>query len=108
MIFIEVVFDVSADHRDAVIELAGRTAAATRTEHGCVRYRFSIDVEVPNRFVLTELWETEQDLNAHFGGEPYQNFFAELPAGGSLVGKTAWQGPLAPYTAPNPEARPPT
>src|SRR3954466_15204723 len=51
VIFIELVFDASADAREEVVALARRTTAATREEEGCVLYRFSTDIERPDRFV---------------------------------------------------------
>jgi quinol monooxygenase YgiN len=107
MIFVELVFDVSADAREEVVELARRTTAATHREEGWVLYRFSTDVESPNRFVLTELWEDEEALKAHFAGHAFQSFFAELPSGGSFVSSRSWEGPLTPYSPPDPSVRPP-
>jgi len=101
MIFIELVFDAPADTRDDVVELARRTTAAAHQEKGCILYRFSTDVESPNRFVLTELWDSEADLKAHFSGDAFKRFWAELPAGGNFVGSRAWEGPLAPYSPPS-------
>jgi quinol monooxygenase YgiN len=92
MIFIEVVFDVATETRDDVVELVRRTTEASHHDAGCVIYRFGSDLEVPNRFVLTELWESEEDLKAHF---------AELPDGGSFISSRAWEGPLNPYSPPD-------
>jgi quinol monooxygenase YgiN len=102
MIFIELVFDVAPETREDVVELARRTTAATHQEIGCVLYRFSTDAELPNRFVLTELWESEADLTAHFAGDAFRRFFSELPAGGGFVSNRAWSGPLIPYSPPDP------
>ena len=107
MIFIELVLEASAEGRDELVELARRTTAATQREDGCVLYRFSTDVEQPLRFVLTELWDDEEALKAHFKGAPFKNFFAELPSGTRFVGNRAWEGPLAPYSPPDPGIRPP-
>ena len=87
--------------------ISRRTAAATREEEGCVLYRFSTDVELPDRFVLTELWAGEEDLKAHFAGPAFKTFFAELPQGGSFVSSRAWEGPLASYQPPDPGIEPP-
>ena len=102
MIMIELVFDVSPDRRDEVLTLAGRTTQATHREEGWIIYRFSTDVESPNRFVLTELWEDEDALKRHFAGQAFKRFFAELPAGGSFVSSRAWEGPLTDYNPPAP------
>jgi hypothetical protein len=75
-----------------VIELARRTTAVTRREEGCVLYRFTSDLDVPQRFILTELWESEDDVKAHFARDAFKNFWAELPPGGNFVSSTAWQG----------------
>jgi quinol monooxygenase YgiN len=78
-----------------------RTTEASHHDAGCVIYRFGSDLEVPNRFVLTELWESEEDLKAHFAGEAFRRFFAELPDGGSFISSRAWEGPLNPYSPPD-------
>lgn len=57
---------------------------------------------MPNRFVLTELWTGEEELKAHFAGEAFKRFFAELPTGGSFVSSRAWEGPLSSYRPPDP------
>lgn len=74
--------------------------AASQQEKGCVLYRFTADLKLSNRFILTELWETEEDLKAHFAGQAFTNFFAELPSKGRFVSYTAWQGPLVSYVPP--------
>jgi quinol monooxygenase YgiN len=102
MILIELIFDVAPDKQGNVTELARQTTAATQQEQGCILCRFTTGLDRPNRFILTELWESEDHLKAHFAGEPFRNFWAELPGGGRLVGSTAWQGPLVPYTPPSP------
>lgn len=102
MILIEVIFDASPDERESVVELAGRTTAATQQEKGCILYRFTTDLDNPNRFILTELWESEEYLKAHFAGEAFKTFWADLPGGGNFVSSTAWEGPLVSYIPPNP------
>ena len=102
MILIELVFDAAPEERENVAGLARRTAAATHREKGCILYRFTTDIDHPARFVLIELWESEEHLRAHFAGEAFKNFWAELPAGGSFVSSTAWEGPLTAYVPPGP------
>jgi quinol monooxygenase YgiN len=77
--------------------------AATQRENGCIRYRFTTDLERPNRFVLTELWESEEHLRAHFIGETFKSFWAELPDGCSVISSTAWEGTLVSYVPPVPD-----
>jgi quinol monooxygenase YgiN len=80
MILIELVFDAAADERENVAELARRTTAATQRENGCIRYRFTADLDHPNRFISTELWESEDHLKAHFAGEAFKDFGPNSPA----------------------------
>lgn len=100
MILIELIFDAAPDAREEVVALARRTMAQTHAEKGCVLYRFTIDLDLPHRFILTELWESEEDLQAHFAGPAFKTFWADLPGGGSFVSSTAWQGSLVSYVPP--------
>jgi quinol monooxygenase YgiN len=68
MILIELIFDAAPEVREDVLALARRTMAATQTEPGCMLYRFTTDIDRPCRFVLTDLWESEEALTAHFAG----------------------------------------
>lgn len=101
MIFIELIFDAAPDERENVTELARRTTAATQQEKGCILYRFTTGLDHPNRFILTELWDSEEDLKAHFAGDAFKAFWADLPGGGSFVSSNAWAGPLVSYVPPN-------
>lgn len=107
MIFIELEIEASPEAQEDLVDLARRTTSATHREDGWVLYRFSRDVERPERFVLTELWEDEEALKAHFAGQAFQSFFAELPSGVTFIGNRAWEGPLAGYDPPDPGVRPP-
>lgn len=100
MILIELIFDAAPDRRDDVAALARRTMAGTHGEKGCILYRFTSDLDLPHRFILTELWESEEDVQAHFAGHAFTTFWAELPGGGSFVSSTAWQGPLVSSVPP--------
>ncbi len=49
-------------------ELASALAALvgpTRAEPGCLQYDLSVEIEHPERFLFTERWRTEQDLEQH-------------------------------------------
>ena len=104
MILIELIFDAAPEHRESVVALARRTMAATRQESGCILYQFSTDLDLQHRFLLTELWESEESLKAHFQGDAFKAFWAELPPGGGVVTSSAWNGPLAPYVPPTPDS----
>jgi quinol monooxygenase YgiN len=100
MILIELIFNAAPDAREEVAAPARRTMAQPCGEKSCILYRFTIDFDIPHRFILTELWESEEDLKAHFGGKAFKTFWAELPGGGNFISSTAWQGPLVSYVLP--------
>jgi quinol monooxygenase YgiN len=103
MILIELIFDADPIVREDVAALARRTMAETKKEKGCILYRFTVDLDLPHRFILTELWESEEALNAHFIGKTFQTFWAELPNEVASVSVTGWQGPLNAYIPPGSE-----
>lgn len=57
---------------------AGSAMAATsRSEPGCVDYRFAMDIDDPLCVHLLEKWESEEALEAHFASAHFAAF-AEL------------------------------
>ena len=100
MILIEAMLETAPGRRADLISLMRRTMAASQQEKGCVLYRFAADLERPDQFILTELWDNEDSLKAHFTGSAFRDFFAEFPGMGRFVGSNAWQGPLGPYVIP--------
>lgn len=51
----------------------------TRTEPGCIRYRFYEDVEDANAFSFVEQWQDWQSLNGHFRSPHVGVFLQALP-----------------------------
>lgn len=103
MIVIEAVLEAFPDKRDAFIALSRRITADSRREAGCVLYRFSCDTENAQRFYLTEIWKSEDDLKAHFKTDAFKNFFTEFPDIGRFLDTVSWQGDLSSYTVPGTE-----
>jgi quinol monooxygenase YgiN len=97
MIVIEAIFEASPDKIKDFVSLALQTMAASRLEKGCLLYRFTADLEHPNSFTLIELWETHEDLKAHFRGNAFKRFSAELPRKGRTASYLAWEGSLLPF-----------
>ena len=50
----------------------------TQKESGCRHYAFSADLSAPSRFQLSELWENEEALDAHFRSPHMATFRAGL------------------------------
>jgi quinol monooxygenase YgiN len=65
--------------RERAIEAGIAVAAATRSEQGCIDYRFYADLENPTLFFVFEVWETEAALTAHFQTDHLKAFQAMLP-----------------------------
>ena len=59
-------FDVHAEDADAVGELMRVMMNETAKEKGCHHYTFARDLAVAHRFQLSELWEDDASLAAHF------------------------------------------
>ena len=58
--------DVHPGDESAVAELMTVMMNETIKEDGCHHYAFSRDLSTPNRFQLSELWESAEALAAHF------------------------------------------
>ena len=65
MLIVAGTFTSAPGAREQVLDHAGEAMAATRQEEGCHSYVFSPDVDDPNLIRLYELWEGEEELNAH-------------------------------------------
>ena len=50
----------------------------TQREPGCIHYAFSTDLSNPSRFQLSELWENDEALAAHFRTAHMAKFRAGL------------------------------
>lgn len=102
MIVIDVTLDALDGKRNELVEMMTVTMAASQAEKGCALYRFTADINLPNRFYLSEQWESEEDLKAHFTQPAFIEFFKRFPEVGTFVGNSKLAGPLAPYDLPTP------
>jgi quinol monooxygenase YgiN len=59
-------FDIYPEDAAAAAELMRVMMNKTVQEQGCHHYAYSRDLSTPNRFQLSELWEDEAALAAHF------------------------------------------
>lgn len=65
MIIVQGVFSVAPDDRDQYLAESLETQRISRGEHGCIEYAIAPDPLDPARIVLSERWETRDDLDAH-------------------------------------------
>jgi quinol monooxygenase YgiN len=62
-------FDIHPEDVSAAAELMLVMMTETMKEQGCHHYAYSRDLSSPNRFQLSELWEDDDALAAHFRAE---------------------------------------
>lgn len=65
MLIVAGTFTTAPGERDRVLDLAGDVMASTRQEDGCHEYVFSPDVDDPDLIRLYELWDGQEQLDAH-------------------------------------------
>jgi quinol monooxygenase YgiN len=65
MLFATLQFEVKAGERERFAAAAREVMDQTRSEPGCVAYSFTADLEHPDRFHITEIWESEEAVAAH-------------------------------------------
>ena len=104
MILFDVTIEASEGQREALRALLQRTMAASAAEAGCLIYRFTADLDTPDRFHLVELWQDEAALQAHAAGAPFRAFLAGLSSVGRIASSVARSGPLEPYSFRRPAA----
>lgn len=57
---------IKPEQRDRWLEVIRENAARTRKEEGCEGYQVAEDLEVPNNFVIVELWSSIDAVHQHF------------------------------------------
>ncbi len=65
MIVVQGVFRVAEQDREAFLAQSIETQEISRGEKGCIEYVFAADPLDPGRVVLSERWQTREDLDAH-------------------------------------------
>ncbi|CAN5610161.1 hypothetical protein BH10ACT1_BH10ACT1_12440 [soil metagenome] len=69
---------IDPSHRDDAIAAIALGVAATRAEPGNLDYRFSPDLDDPNRFNLIERWESEEAMNSHMATSHLAEFMTAI------------------------------
>ncbi len=65
VIVVQGIFRLAPNDRDQFIAESLETQRISRAETGCLEYVFAVDPCDPERVVLSELWESQADLDAH-------------------------------------------
>ena len=71
---------------EALRPAAAAMMAATHREPGCHQYVFSVSVADPSRIQVFEVWESAEDLAAHFE-MPHMATFREVMGGLTVTGR---------------------
>lgn len=71
-------FDIHAEDAAAAGDLMCTMMMETQKEKGCLHYAFSTDLARPNRFQLSEVWDSAASLEAHFQSAHMAAFRAGL------------------------------
>jgi quinol monooxygenase YgiN len=71
-------FDVHPEDAGAAEELMRIMMNETIKERGCQHYAYSRDLSTPNRFQLSELWDNDEALEAHFKTEHMATYRAGM------------------------------
>ena len=65
MVIVQGTFRVAPGDRDTFLAQSVANMGASRAERGCIEYVMAADPLEPDRVVLSERWESMEDLNAH-------------------------------------------
>src|SRR5436305_15276509 len=71
-------FDVHPEDTQEAAELMRAMMNATIKEQGCQHDAYSRDLSTPNRFQLSELWEDDEALAAHFRADHMATYRAGI------------------------------
>ncbi len=85
MLVLVVSIDTSAENIAAIKEAIATMEAASRAEAGCHDYTFAVELNDPDKLRITECWENEAALKAHFA-TPHMAAFNEAMAAASPRG----------------------
>lgn len=69
---------INPDKRAEAEALIATLVPLTQAEEGNVDYRYSADLGDPTRINITELWESEDAMNAHMGMDHFVAFMGGI------------------------------
>jgi len=79
MIVVAGMVKIRPETRDEAVRVALAMAEATRSEAGCLAYRFSAALDDRDTLFIFEEWESEEALARHFETAHMAAFRRELP-----------------------------
>lgn len=73
------IFVAKPGFEDKLEQLFASVVATTLREQGCISYQLNRDLANPRRFVFTEEWESQADLDRHLAAPHMQPLAAQVP-----------------------------
>jgi quinol monooxygenase YgiN len=74
----------TATKTERVIELLKELVAASRQEAGCLTYELFRDTTTDGLFIMREIWQSAQALEAHKQSDHFQNFVTTTEQEGTI------------------------
>jgi len=68
-----------SQNREEVVRRVKKLQDAARKEAGCAEYNWTQSIDDPNKFIIFELWDSEQNLQAHLDSEHVKEFKQVVP-----------------------------
>ena len=65
MVIVQGVFRVNPNERERFLAQSADNMVASRADRGCLEYVLAADPLDPERVILSERWESTEDLNQH-------------------------------------------
>jgi quinol monooxygenase YgiN len=65
MVIVQGVFRVNPEEREDFLARSVETMRNSRAEHGCIEYVLAADPVDPGRVILSERWESMDDVQEH-------------------------------------------
>lgn len=86
MLIVAGTISIDPAHVELLRSAATTMMAATLEEPGCIQYVFSVSVADPGNVQIFEVWESAQDLEAHFA-MPHMDVFREALGQITITGR---------------------
>lgn len=86
-------FAVNAGAEDRFVAAAREVMRISRQEDGCVVYNYGKDLDAPQRYHITEVWESKAAMDIHFACDHAQKATAEILSIARITGRV-WEGDL--------------
>lgn len=105
MISVTVILEVDPARVEEFLPIVKAQAEASRGEPGCLRFEVSQQLDKPNIFALSEMYEDRDAVEAHYGSEHFARWKAAV-SDGIIVHRTSSRGEVidgAPEDAAEPE-----